>query len=99
MLCAVDILVSRNLLAEEEAEHLSKFNAQILGHGNVRQRIYYVDRLRKEMSDVKQVRLLALLSKRASNFYYDSLDVNHSRMGARCLQGRQCQPAARAGPL
>ncbi|KAF9518655.1 hypothetical protein BS47DRAFT_224192, partial [Hydnum rufescens UP504] len=47
-------LVSRNALAEEEAEHLSRFNAQILGHTNVNQRIYYVDRLRKEMTEVKQ---------------------------------------------
>ncbi len=89
MLCAVDILVSRNVLAEEEAEQLSKFNAQILGHGNIRQRIYYVDRLRKDMSDVKQVRL-PLLFKRASGFYYNSLGANHGRVGARCPQGRKC---------
>ncbi|KAF8325219.1 uncharacterized protein EI90DRAFT_2179828 [Cantharellus anzutake] len=59
LLKQVDILVSRNVLAEEEAEHLSKFNAQILGHTNVNQRIYYVDRLRKEMSEIKQTLITA----------------------------------------
>lgn len=51
----VDILVSRNALAEDEAKYLSQFNAHLLGHSNVNQRIFYVDRLRKEMSDLKQV--------------------------------------------
>jgi len=52
----VDILVSRNALAEGEAKYLSEFNAHILGHANLNQRIFYVDRLRKEMSELKQVR-------------------------------------------
>lgn len=55
LVASVDILVSRNALAEDEAKYLSEFNAHILGHANVNQRIFYVDRLRKEMSEVKQV--------------------------------------------
>ncbi|KAF8309446.1 hypothetical protein DL93DRAFT_2085721 [Clavulina sp. PMI_390] len=50
----VDILVSRNALAEDEAQYLSQFNAHLLGHSNVNQRIFYVDRLRKEMAELKQ---------------------------------------------
>ncbi|KAG1775412.1 hypothetical protein EV702DRAFT_443494 [Suillus placidus] len=49
-----EALVARNNLAEEEAENLSKFNAEILGHNNPVQRILYVDRIRRELSEVKQ---------------------------------------------
>ncbi|KAG1858176.1 hypothetical protein F4604DRAFT_1659264 [Suillus subluteus] len=49
-----EALVARNNLAEEEAESLSKFNAEILGHNNPVQRILYVDRIRQELSEVKQ---------------------------------------------
>jgi hypothetical protein len=55
LLKEVAVLVNRNVLAEEEAEHLSQFNAEILGHQNVNQRIYYVDRIRKELAETKQV--------------------------------------------
>ena len=54
-------LKSRNALAEEEADYLSQFNAHILGHANVNQRIYYVDRIRKDLSDAKQVSTFLLL--------------------------------------
>ncbi|KAI5118462.1 hypothetical protein M0805_006281 [Coniferiporia weirii] len=47
-------LVARNSLAEDEAERLSKFNAEILGHRNPTQKIYYVDRIRRELSETKQ---------------------------------------------
>lgn len=50
-----EAIVARNNLAEEEAENLSKFNAEILGHKNPVQRILYVDRIRRELSEVKQV--------------------------------------------
>lgn len=50
-----EALVARNNLAEEEAETLSKFNAEIIGHNNPGQRILYVDRIRRELSEVKQV--------------------------------------------
>jgi hypothetical protein len=48
--------VDRNNLAEEEANRLSKFNAEILGHNNPAQRIMYVDRIRRELAEVKHVR-------------------------------------------
>ncbi|KAI6121700.1 hypothetical protein F5141DRAFT_1091731 [Pisolithus sp. B1] len=47
-------LLARNDLAEEEAERLSRFNAEILGHHNPAQRIVYVDRVRKELAETKQ---------------------------------------------
>ena len=48
-------LVARNVLAEEEANRLSQFNAEILGHCNPTQKIFYVDRIRRELADTKQV--------------------------------------------
>lgn len=53
----VDALVARNALAEEEASKLSKFNAEIVGHNNPAQRIMYVDRIRRELHETKQVRV------------------------------------------
>ncbi|TDL22626.1 hypothetical protein BD410DRAFT_898201 [Rickenella mellea] len=50
----VESLVDRNALAEEEADKLSRFNAMILGHHNPTQRILYVDRIRRELAEVKQ---------------------------------------------
>ncbi|KAH8119291.1 hypothetical protein DFH11DRAFT_1564156 [Phellopilus nigrolimitatus] len=47
-------LVARNVLAEDEAQRLSKFNAEILGHSNPTQKILYVDRIRRELADTKQ---------------------------------------------
>lgn len=58
----VDALVDRNNLAEEEANRLSKFNAEILGHNNPAQRIMYVDRIRRELAEVKHVRLFYSIS-------------------------------------
>ncbi|KAF7975896.1 hypothetical protein HWV62_8315 [Athelia sp. TMB] len=51
-------LMDRNDLAEEEAERLSQFNAEIIGHRNPSQRIMYVDRIRRELADTKQELLL-----------------------------------------
>jgi len=48
-------LVDRNALAEEEAQQLSKFNAELLSHKNPSQKIMYVDRIRQELADAKQV--------------------------------------------
>lgn len=48
-------LVAKNQLAEEEAQRLSKFNAEILGHNNPAQRIMYVDRIRRELAETKHV--------------------------------------------
>jgi hypothetical protein len=50
-------LVDRNNLAEDEADRLSRFNAEILGHNNPAQRIMYVDRIRRELAETKHVRL------------------------------------------
>jgi len=51
----VGTLVDQNILAEEEAGRLSKFNAEILGHNNPAQRIMYVDRIRRELAETKHV--------------------------------------------
>lgn len=51
----VGSLLARNRLAEDEAQKLSKFNAEILGHNNPAQRILYVDRIRRELAEVKHV--------------------------------------------
>ncbi|KAF6762958.1 hypothetical protein DFP72DRAFT_874242 [Ephemerocybe angulata] len=50
----IALLVSRNQIAEEEANHLSECNAEILGHHNPAQRIMYVDRIRRELAEAKQ---------------------------------------------
>lgn len=52
----VDALVQRNELVEREADHLSRFNAEILGHTNPNQKIHYLDRIRRDLADAKQVR-------------------------------------------
>lgn len=51
----VGFLITRNQIAEEEAERISKLNAEILGHHNPAQRILYVDRIRTELADAKMV--------------------------------------------
>jgi hypothetical protein len=51
----VDSLIARNQIAEEEAERISRFNAEILGHQNPAQRIMYVDRIRTELAETKMV--------------------------------------------
>jgi hypothetical protein len=52
----VGVLVARNELAESEADRLSQFNAEILAHNNPAQRIVYLDRIRRELAETKQVR-------------------------------------------
>ncbi|KAL5485111.1 hypothetical protein ACEPAI_7753 [Sanghuangporus weigelae] len=47
-------LVARNALAEDEANRLSVFNAEILSHRNPTQKILYVDRIRRELAETKQ---------------------------------------------
>ena len=54
----VGSLVARNQLAEDEAQRLSKFNAEILSHNNPAQRIMYVDRIRRELAETKHVRYI-----------------------------------------
>ena len=55
----VEVLISRNALAEDEAQYLSQMNAEILSHANPNQKIYYVDRIRRELAETKQVCYLA----------------------------------------
>jgi heme oxygenase len=57
LLDEVGVLAARNQLAESEANRLSQFNAEILGHTNPAQRIVYLDRVRRELAETKQVRL------------------------------------------
>ena len=52
----VGVLVARNQLAESETNRLSQFNAEILAHNNPAQRIVYLDRVRRELAETKQVR-------------------------------------------
>ncbi|KAI0769742.1 hypothetical protein BD413DRAFT_556547 [Trametes elegans] len=65
LLAEVDALVVRNALAEEEAQRLSKYNAEILGHHNPAQRIMYVDRIRRELHDTKQRLLMSTRDREA----------------------------------
>lgn len=62
----------RNALAEDEAQALSKHNAELLGHHNPAQRIMYVDRIRRELHDTKQVRPHFLLSPLFRTHAYDA---------------------------
>ncbi|TFY82179.1 hypothetical protein EWM64_g1830 [Hericium alpestre] len=50
----VESLIARNQLAEDEAARLSKFNVEILSHNNPAQRIMYLDRVRRELAEVRQ---------------------------------------------
>jgi hypothetical protein len=52
-------VIMRNELAEQEADYLSKFNAEILGHNNLGQRIHYVDRIRQDLADARQKLLIS----------------------------------------
>jgi hypothetical protein len=55
LLDEVGVLAARNQLAESEATRISQFNAEILGHNNPAQRIVYLDRVRRELAETKQV--------------------------------------------
>ncbi|OBZ70612.1 hypothetical protein A0H81_09091 [Grifola frondosa] len=71
----VDALIARNALAEEEAQRLSKFNAEIIGHNNPAQRIVYVDRIRRELHDAKQKLLMS--SRDRDAVLADNDDLRH----------------------
>ncbi|PWZ02160.1 hypothetical protein BCV70DRAFT_198443 [Testicularia cyperi] len=47
-------LVERNALAEEEKATLSALNSELLGHTNPNQKIQYMDRVRRELDEVKE---------------------------------------------
>lgn len=59
---AIGALLTRNQIAEEEVNRISQFNAEILGHNNPSQRIMYVDRIRRELGEAKQVNFIELRS-------------------------------------
>ncbi|ETW80450.1 hypothetical protein HETIRDRAFT_24876, partial [Heterobasidion irregulare TC 32-1] len=69
----VEALAARNELAEDEAERLSKFNAEILGHNNPAQRVMYLDRIRRELAETKQALLTVTLDRDAVIAHGDSL--------------------------
>ncbi|PBK91390.1 hypothetical protein ARMGADRAFT_994172 [Armillaria gallica] len=50
----VGSLLAKNALAEDVAQQLSKFNAEIIGHQNPAQKILYVERIRNELAESKQ---------------------------------------------
>ncbi|KAI6040328.1 hypothetical protein EDC04DRAFT_1535466 [Pisolithus marmoratus] len=91
-------LLARNNLAEEEADRLSRFNAEILGHRNPAQRIMYVDRIRKELAETKQVGRLTLathvLGAGFSNSSLTETCCVYPRTG--CICGEQRRPSSRA---
>ena len=58
-------IIMRNELAEQEADYLSKFNAEIIGHNNLGQRIHYVDRIRRDLADTRQKLLVSTQEREA----------------------------------
>ncbi|KZT10728.1 uncharacterized protein LAESUDRAFT_693038 [Laetiporus sulphureus 93-53] len=71
----VDALVARNALAEEEAAHLSRFNAEIVGHNNPAQRIMYVEKIRREMHETKQE--LLMCTRERDSIQMQNEDLQH----------------------
>jgi chromosome segregation ATPase len=102
----VSITIARSNLAEEEVEKLSRFNAEILGHRNASQKIMYVERIRRELAETKQVCLL--LSAKICLLTRDAIatPLGHERsrrrtdrqpgpaLGARHVQVRVGRPPA-----
>lgn len=70
----VGVLVSKNSLAEDEADRLSRMNAEILSHTNPNQKIFYVDRVRKELAETKQV---SVSTAPSSSMFADSFGRRH----------------------
>lgn len=69
----VGVLAARNELAESEAHRLSRFNAEILGHNNPAQRIVYLDRVRRELAETKQMLIVAMRERDAASAQIESL--------------------------
>lgn len=69
----VGVLAARNELAESEAHRLSEFNAEILGHTNPAQRIVYLDRVRRELAETKQMLIVATRERDAASAQIESL--------------------------
>ncbi|KAI0279485.1 hypothetical protein BGY98DRAFT_968398 [Russula aff. rugulosa BPL654] len=73
LLDEVGVLAARNQLAECEANRLSQFNAEILGHNNPSQRIVYLDRVRRELAETKQMLIVATRERDAAGAQIESL--------------------------
>jgi hypothetical protein len=55
MLSRVEVLMKHRSLAENEMEKVSEINAALMGHQNVRQKIKYVDNIKRENMKLKKV--------------------------------------------
>ncbi|KAI0256405.1 hypothetical protein BJV78DRAFT_1171962 [Lactifluus subvellereus] len=73
LLDEVGVLAARNQLAESEANRLSQFNAQILGHNNPAQRIVYLDQVRRELAETKQMLIVVTRERDAAGAQIESL--------------------------
>ena len=84
----VGVLAARNELAESEAHRLSEFNAEILGHNNPAQRIVYLDRVRRELAETKQVRRAREFTKKKNSLLtmFKMLIVATRERDAACAQ-------------
>ncbi|KAI9457072.1 hypothetical protein BJY52DRAFT_1120657 [Lactarius psammicola] len=69
----VGVLAARNELAESEAHRLSQFNAEIVGHNNPAQRIVYLDRVRRELAETKQMLIVATRERDTASAQIESL--------------------------
>ncbi|KAI0295848.1 hypothetical protein B0F90DRAFT_1820285 [Multifurca ochricompacta] len=69
----VGVLAARNQLAESEASRLSQFNAEILSHNNPAQRIMYLDRVRRELAETKQMLIIATRERDAASTQIENL--------------------------
>jgi hypothetical protein len=52
------MLLAKHAIAEEDAQHMRKVNADILGHQNPAQKIIYVENIRNELAATRQVSYL-----------------------------------------
>ncbi|KAI0302783.1 hypothetical protein BC826DRAFT_1101623 [Russula brevipes] len=73
LLDEVGVLAARNQLAESEATRISQFNAEILGHNNPAQRIVYLDRVRRELAETKQMLIVATRERDAAGAQIECL--------------------------
>ncbi|KAJ3499807.1 hypothetical protein NLJ89_g10057 [Agrocybe chaxingu] len=71
----VGTLITRKQMAEEEADRISKFNAEILGHNNPAQRIMYVDRIRRELAEAKH--RIAQLTREQENVVVENNELQN----------------------
>ncbi|KAF8972978.1 hypothetical protein BDZ97DRAFT_1912579 [Flammula alnicola] len=68
-------LANARISRKREAERISKFNAEILGHNNPAQRIMYVDRIRRELAEAKHK--IVLLTREQENVAAQNDELQH----------------------